>query len=226
MSKENKKTDQNVKVATDAVIFTVRDGRLKVLLIKMKKKPFTGKWALPGGLISDRETTLEAAERILKEETGVFGVYLEQLMTFDAPKRDPYGRVVSVAWFALVPDAGAELRTSDKYAGVEWCPISRAKDLAYDHDGILKTAVARLRAKLGYTNVAWSLLPKRFTLTELQDVYEAILGRRLDKRNFRKKMLSTGLLRDTGAKRADGPYRPASLYSFKTRDLVIKDILT
>lgn len=204
----------------------MRGGRLNVLLIEMKKKPLTGRWALPGGLIGDRETTLGAAERILKEETGVSGVYLEQLMTFDDPKRDPYGRVVSVAWFALVPDSGVELRTSDKYTDIEWRPVSRAKGLAYDHDAILKVAVARLRAKLGYTNVAWSLLPKRFTLTELQDVYEAILGRKLDKRNFRKKILATGLLKDTGAKRADGAHRPAALYSFRTRDLIIADMVS
>ncbi len=203
----------------------MRGGRLNVLLIQMKKKPFTGNWALPGGLIGGKETTLGAAERLLEEETGFSGAYLEQLMTFDDPKRDPYGRVISVAWFALVPDADVALHTTDKYANVEWFPVTKAKGLAYDHDRILKVAVARLRAKLGYTNVAWSLLPKRFTLTELQDVYEAILGRKLDKRNFRKKILATGLLRDTGAKSAMGAHRPAALYSFRTRDLVIADII-
>jgi len=191
----------------------------------MKKKPFAGVWALPGGLISDGETTLQAAERILHGETGMSDVFLEQLMTFDEPKRDPFGRVISVAWYALLPDKGAKLSTSDKYAGVEWRPISQAKKLAYDHNQILKAAVERLRAKLSYTNAAWSLLPKKFTLTELQTVYESILGRDLDKRNFRKKILASDLLRATGEQRADGAHRPAALYSFKTRKLVVANIV-
>ncbi|MFH1047489.1 MAG: NUDIX domain-containing protein [Patescibacteria group bacterium] len=212
--------DQNIKVATDAAIFTVRSGILNVLLIQMKKKPFTGQWALPGGLIDDSETTLKAAERILREQTGVSGVFLEQLMTFDDPKRDSFGRVISVAWYALLPDTGVRLETSEKYAGVEWRPVNRVSGLAYDHDLILKTAIGRLRAKLSYTNVVWSLLPKKFTLTELQTIYEIILGTKLDKRNFRKKILNSGLLKDTGVKRTDGAYRPAVLYSFRTTKLV------
>lgn len=199
---------------------------MNVLLIKMKKPPFVGRWALPGGLISDHETTLVAAERILSEETGVTGVYLEQLMTFDELKRDPAGRVVSVAWFALLPDGELELHTSEKYAGVEWRPISQAKNLAYDHNEILRVAVDRLRAKLGYTNVVWSLLPTKFSLTELQAVYEIILGRALDKRNFRKKILAAGLLKATGAQRVVGAHRPAALYAFKTKKLIVANIIS
>lgn len=225
MTKKSFNDDQRIRVATDAAIFTVKDGKLQVLLIRMKKKPYGGAWALPGGLIGQKETTQEAADRILREETGVTGVYLEQLMTFDDVERDPFGRVVSVAWFALIPDADRELKTSSKYDGVEWRPVKKAKGLAYDHDSILKVAVERLRAKLGYTNIAWSLLPSAFTLTELQVVCEVILGKGLDKRNFRKKILSTGLLRSTGRKRAVGAHRPAELYRFKTRDLVIADVI-
>lgn len=221
----NDASEQHIRVATDAAIFTVRGGELCVLLIKMKKAPFTASWALPGGLIDDKETTEHAATRILRDETGVSDVYLEQLMTFDDPARDPFGRVVSVAWFALVPDTGTELTTSDKYADVAWQPVKKAKNLAYDHDRVLGVAVDRVRAKLGYSNIAWSLLSKVFTLTELQNVYETILGKALDKRNFRKKILASGLIKSTGRMRSEGAHRPAALYTFKTRKLVITNII-
>ncbi len=216
---------QDIRLAADAAIFTVKDGRLQVLLIRMKKKPYEGRWALPGGLLEDGETTEGAARRTLLAQTGVRDAYLEQLATFDAPGRDPFGRVVSVAHFALVPDADIGLRTSEKYAGVKWQEVAGAKRLAYDHDRILAAAVARLRAKLEYTNVVWSLLPEAFTLSELQGVYEAILGRALDKRNFRKKILALGLLKATGKKRAEGAHRPAELYRFRRRELSYIDVL-
>ena len=216
---------QDIRLAADAAIFTVKDGRLHVLLIKMKKKPYEGRWTLPGGLLDDGETTEGAARRVLRTQTGVKDAYLEQLATFDAPKRDPFGRVVSVAYFALLPGEGVELRTTDKYAGVKWQDVAKAPKLAYDHDLIFATAVARLRAKLEYTNVVWNLLPQAFTLSELQGVYEAILGRPLDKRNFRKKILSLGLLKSTGKKRAEGAHRPAELYAFRRRELSYIDVL-
>lgn len=212
-------------MAADAAIFTVQDGRLKVLLIRMKKKPYEGRWALPGGRLEADETTEATARRVLKTQTGVSEAYLEQLATFDALKRDPFGRVISVAYFALMPSEGVTLATTEKYAGVKWEEIKKAKGLAYDHDAILETAVNRLRAKLEYTNIVWNLLPEAFSLSELQQVYEAILGRLLDKRNFRKKILALGLLVSTGKKRAEGPYRPAELYRFKRRQLSYIDIL-
>lgn len=214
-----------IDVAADAVIFSVKDGVLQVLLIRMKKKPYEGRWALPGGLLEPGETTEAAARRILRTQTGVKDAYLEQLATFDTPKRDPFGRVVSVAYFALMPNEGIELRTTDKYSGVKWQAAARAINLAYDHGVILKTAVNRLRAKLEYTNVVWSLLLETFTLSDLQDAYEAILGRRLDRRNFRKKILSLGILKPSGEKRSDGAHRPAELYSFKRRELSYIDVL-
>jgi 8-oxo-dGTP diphosphatase len=216
---------QDIRLAADAVIFTVKDGRLHVLLIRMKKAPFEGRWTLPGGLLEDGETTEGAARRVLRTQTGVKDAYLEQLATFDAPKRDPFGRVVSVAHFALLPGEDVELRTTEKYAGVKWQDVAKASKLAYDHDLVLKTAVDRLRAKLEYTNVVWSLLPEDFALSELQGVYEAILGRGLDKRNFRKKILSLGLLKSTGKKRAEGAHRPAELYRFRRRELSYIDVL-
>lgn len=217
--------EPNIAVAADAAIFTVTDGVLKVLLIRMKKKPYEGRWALPGGRLEGDETAEETARRILRTQTGVAEAYLEQLATFDAPKRDPFGRVVTVAHVALMRSEGVTLATTEKYAGVKWEAVSKAKSLAYDHDDILATAVRRLRAKLEYTNVVWSLLPEVFSLSELQSAYEAILGRALDKRNFRKKILSLGLLVSTGKKRAEGPHRPAELYRFRRRELSYIDIL-
>jgi 8-oxo-dGTP diphosphatase len=214
-----------IAVAADAAIFTVQDDALKVLLIRMKKKPFTGRWALPGGRLEGTETAEGSTRRILKTQTGVQDAYLEQLGTFDAPKRDPFGRVISVAQVALMRSEGVSLKTTEKYAGVKWETVAKAKGLAYDHDLILETAVRRLRAKLEYTNVVWSLMPETFSLSELQTTYESILGRTLDRRNFRKKILSLGLLVSTGKKRAEGPHRPAELYRFRRRELSFIDII-
>ncbi|MGH9322462.1 MAG: NUDIX hydrolase [Vicinamibacteria bacterium] len=206
---------QNVKVAVDNGIFTIDDGRLQVLLIQMRKDPFKGRWALPGGLIDEGESLHGAAARILKEQTGVSGLYLEQLYTFDGTKRDPEGRVVSVAYYSLVPSVGLELRTTAKYEAVRfWDCHERPPELAYDHEAILAYAQLRLQAKVQYTNVMWSLLPPSFTLRELQSAYESVLSRSLDKRNFRKKILSLGLLRASGEKSMGGRHRPAMLYEF------------
>jgi len=209
---------QNVKVAVDNCIFTVVNGRLQVLLIRMRKKPFEGMWALPGGLIGEGESLRDAAARILKEETGVVGLYLEQLYTFDGRTRDPEGRVVSVAYYSLVPPVGLALGTSPKYDAVRFWDCNQSpRDLAYDHEAILGYAQSRLQAKVQYTNVMWSLLPPRFTLRELQTAYEGVLTRSLDKRNFRKKVLSLGLLRASGQKSKGGRHRPAMLYQFASQ---------
>jgi 8-oxo-dGTP diphosphatase len=206
---------QNVKVAVDNCIFTVVDGRLQVLLIQMRKRPFQGMWALPGGLIDEGESLRDAAARILKEQTGVDGLYLEQLYTFDGRSRDPEGRVISVAYYSLIPPVGLCLRTTSKYEAVRfWNCDEPPRELAYDHQAILGYAQARVRAKVQYTNVMWSLLPPSFTLRELQTAYEAVLNRRLDKRNFRKKILSLGLLRSSGEESRRGRHRPAMLYQF------------
>lgn len=218
-------TNQRITLAVDAVIFTVERGDLKVLLIQMKKAPFEGRWAFPGGLIDHSETTEHAARRVLKTQTGVNDVYLEQLATFDEPTRDPIGRVVSVAYFALVPRLGVELHTTEKYADVRWWNVSRLPKLAYDHGQIAQVALARLRAKLEYTNVVWSLLDEEFTLTELQRIYEVILGRTLDKRNFRKKLLGLGLLASTKKRRKGEAFRPAELYRFKQRKPMMIEML-
>ncbi|MBU1179464.1 NUDIX hydrolase [Patescibacteria group bacterium] len=227
IAKSTKKhpSKQNIKIAVDNCIFTVINDKLYILLIQMKKKPYTNKWALPGGLIGDKETSHNAALRILNEQTAVSDVYLEQLFTFDRPDRDPFGRVVSVAHFALIPNRGINLRTISKYADVKWQRVSDLPKLAYDHDEIVKYAKKRLAWKIKYTNVVWSLLPEKFTFTELQNVYETILGKRLDRRNFRKKFLALKLIKSTGKKVMRGVHRPAMTYQFKSREAKIVDIL-
>jgi 8-oxo-dGTP diphosphatase len=206
-------------VAVDVALCTVRDGALHVLLVRARHGPFAGWWALPGGRVREEESLDQAAHRELLAQTGVAEPYLEQLYTFGSPRRDPHDRVVSVAYVGLVASTGpaARLAAGDgKYDAVAWRPIRRLPDLAYDHAEVVRTAVARLRAKLHYTNLAYTLLPRAFTLGELQAVYEAILGRPLDRRNFRKKLLSLGLLRPLGRMRR-GAHRPAALYAFRSR---------
>ncbi|HVE43254.1 MAG TPA: NUDIX domain-containing protein [Planctomycetota bacterium] len=211
----------DVRVAVDLVIFTVRDGALQVLLIERGIAPFKGQWALPGGFVLERETLEEAARRELEEETGLREVYLEQLFTFGDPERDPRGRIISVAYYALTPPA--PLRASTDAANAAWHPAARPPKLAFDHAKILRSGLERLRAKLGYSTVGFELLPRQFTLTELQTLYEAILERPLDKRNFRKKILSLGLLKSEGRTRAAGAHRPARLYAFALGKVKILD---
>ena len=213
-----------VRVAVDIVIFTVKENALKVILIQMKKAPFTAMWAFPGGLIDPRESLDDAAKRELKEKTGVGNVYLEQLYTFGDPKRDPNGRVISAAYFALVSGENMKLTTTEKYSDVSWFDVRKLPKLAYDHKEVAKYAAQRLQWKLEYTNVVYSLLPRQFTLTEMQDVYEVILGKRLDRRNFQRKIRSLGLLKPT-AKRQVGKHRPAKLYEFKSRRPIITQII-
>ncbi len=216
---------QSIKVATDAVIFTVRQGSLMVLLIQMKKSPLEGTWAAPGGLLGEDETTREAAQRILSTQTGVNDAHLEQLATFDDPRRDALGRVISIAYVALVPSEKVILKTTEKYADVRWWPVSKLPTLAYDHKAVIKVGVERLRSRLEYTNIVWSLLPAQFSLTELQDIYEIIMGRGLDKRNFRRRILELGMVVPTGTKRRGDAHRPAELYKFKQRKLEYIDII-
>ncbi|HXV60927.1 MAG TPA: NUDIX domain-containing protein [Vicinamibacteria bacterium] len=207
---------QNIGVAVDNCIFTVLEGSLQVLLIQMKRRPFEDRWAFPGGLVEDGEALDAAAARILREQTGVSHVYLEQLYTFDDRKRDPSNRVVSVAYFSLVPPGGVALQTTEKYRAVRfWDLDRRPRPLAYDHEEILAYAQKRLQSKVQYTNVMFSLLPSKFTLSQLQSAYETVLKRSLDKRNFRKKVLSLGLVEASGERATGGRHRPAMLYRFE-----------
>ncbi|MFN8542666.1 MAG: NUDIX domain-containing protein [Candidatus Binatia bacterium] len=198
-------------------MFTVLDGALHVLLVEARAGSFAGWWALPGGRLRPDESLDEGAARELAAQTGVADVYLEQLYTFGHPQRDPGGRVVSVAYVALIPHRGTLAPPpSPKYRQTAWRPVADLPSLAYDHATVVEVAVARLRAKLTYTNLVYTLLPHAFTLGELQAMYEAILGRTLDRRNFRKKILSLGLLCPLARVRR-GPHRPAALYGFRRR---------
>ncbi len=208
----------------DLVIFTIREHRLEVLLIERALPPFEGRWALPGGFIRDGESLEQAALRELEEETGVQDVYLEQLFTFGDPGRDPRGRVVTVAYYALISADNAHLVASTDARAARWWPLAKHPRLAFDHDRILDYAVERLRNKLEYTTVGFQLLPRRFTLTELQRVYEAILGRPLDKRNFRRKLALLGILKPVKERRRELG-RPALLYEFSAQEFKkLKDV--
>lgn len=212
-------------VAVDIVIFTIEDDDLKVLLIKMKKNPFEGMWAVPGGLVKVDESLDFSAKKHLFNKTGIDNVYLEQLYTFGEVERDPLGRVISTAYFALMPNKGVSLKTTEEYEGVEWFSINNLPQMAYDHLEIIKKAQRRLKAKLGYTNIVYSLLPIEFTLTDLQKTYEIILGESMDKRNFRKKILSLNMVKKTDKSTTGGASRPAAYYKFIKRSPQIIEIL-
>ena len=203
-----------IQVTVDIVVFTVDDRKLKVLLIQRGIVPFKGKFALPGGFVLDNETLDAAAFRELSEETGTENVYLEQLYTFGDPKRDHRGRVVTVAYYALVPTGKSPLIAGTDATAAGWFAVDELPAVAFDHPKIIGYAVNRLRNKLEYTSVGFELLPKKFTLTKLQMLHEAILGRSLDKRNFRRKILSTGLLTASKEMEITGR-KPARLYAFR-----------
>ena len=208
-------TPASFHVATDIVVFTIRADVLNVLLIERASPPFKGNWALPGGFLNENEGLDQCAARELVEETGVRGVYLEQLGSFGDPGRDPRGGVVSVAYFALVPADEHALLASTDAASAQWFAFDDVPKLAFDHDKILQAAHARLKAKLDYSTIAFCLLPAEFTLSNLQMVYEIIKTESLDKRNFRKWVLALDVLEETGEKRAEGAHRPAMLYREK-----------
>jgi 8-oxo-dGTP diphosphatase len=202
-------------VTVDLVIFTIAEDDLKVLLIRRGQEPFKGRWALPGGFVEIDESLERAAARELKEEVGVTNVYLEQLYTFGEPKRDPRGRVISVSYFALVDAERQRIVAASDAAEAQWRSVFDAPKLAFDHARILDYAVWRLRNKIEWTTVGYELLPKKFTLSELQRVYEIILQRPVDKRNFRKKILAQGQIIELNESRSDVAHRPARLYSFR-----------
>ena len=209
-------------MAVDVAVLSLEGDCLSVLLVKLKRAPFEGRWGLPGGLIGADETVEDAASRELREKTGLGAdVVLEQVRTFSAPGRDPNGRCVSVGFLALVPVEAARLSATGKYAGVGFFPADELPPLGYDHAEIAGAAVARLRALAEYTNVAWSLLPREFTLGALQRAHEAILGRALDARNFRKRVLESDMVAATGATQRGEAHRPARLYRFRHRKTVM-----
>ena len=205
-------TAADARVTVDIVIFSLRGGELHVLLIRRAIPPFQGRWALPGGFILEGESLDDAARRELAEETGVRHGYLEQLYTFGDPGRDPRGRVVTVAYYALLTTETAPPAAGTDAGEAKWMPARRHPPLAFDHERIVAYALERLANKLEYTTVGFQLLPKKFTLSQLQRVYESVLGRSLDKRNFRRKIALLGVLTPLDEWVQDGPSRPAQLH--------------
>lgn len=211
---------EQTSVTVDLVIFTVSDERLKVLLVKRASAPYEGFWSIPGGFLLKGESLESAAKRVMEEKTGVREVYLEQLYTFGRPDRDPRARIITVTYFALIPWEKLSQPRSRMVQDVGWFAVDEPHVLAFDHTEILRFAVDRLRAKAGYSSIVYGLLPEQFRLSDLQRVYEIIMNERFDKRNFRKRMLASGLLQETGKKDMAGAHRPAMLYQFKSRELV------
>ncbi len=209
-------------LSVDCVVFglqkdTAPNATLKVLLIRRQLDPYKGDWALPGGFVRTSESVDAAAARELREETGVENAFLEQLYTFGAPDRDPRERVVSVAYYALVNLQEHPLQAATDATDAKWFELSAMPRTGFDHDRILECAIARLRAKIRYEPVGFELLPATFTLSQLQRLYEQILERDLDKRNFRAKLLKMDLLIDTGEKETGVAHRAAKLYKFDAK---------
>jgi 8-oxo-dGTP diphosphatase len=204
-------------VTVDCVVFGLDDQDLKVLLIQRDNDPFAGRWALPGGFVKMDETLEESALRELSEETGLTKVFLEQLYTFGNPGRDPRERVVTVAYYALVKLLDHKVQAATDAREAAWFAVDDLPKLCFDHDTILDTALKRLQGKVRYQPIGFELLPPKFSLTQLQRMYEIILERSLDKRNFRKKVISLDILDELDEVEQDVAHRAARLYRFNER---------
>ncbi|HJU12112.1 MAG TPA: NUDIX domain-containing protein [Candidatus Binataceae bacterium] len=212
------------KVAVDIVLFAIDDGQVTCYLVRLRWGPLSGKWAFPGGLVREGEMLDDAARRELHQSAGLSDCYIEQLFSFGDPHRDPKSHVVSVAYMALIDRVSAVHSCSKKYANGEWFDVKALPQLAYDHTEIAEYAVRRLKAKLEYTNIACNLLPPAFTFAQLEELYGIVLGRALDRRNFRRRIMSMNLLNRSPMKRR-GKHRPATLYSFQQRSLQVIEML-
>lgn len=209
-----------IKVAVDAIVFGYsKNEGVSVLLIKRKYPPFKDSWAIPGGFIMEEESLEEAVMRELSEETGIKVNYLEQLYTFGAPRRDPRQRIISIAYFALVKSSMfQQLKASTDATEAQWFNINKLPALAFDHKEILQTAIERIRAKIRYQPIGFELLDKKFPFADLERLYTTLLDRDIDRRNFTKKILSLGLLEDTGELAAvTGAGRPSKVYQFNKK---------
>ena len=206
---------QNIKVAVDAVIFGYFDKKdLQILLIKRKIEPFKGDWALPGGLVLDDENLDDAVKRELHEEAGIKPDFLEQLYTFGNVGRDPRIRVVSIAYLGLVNPSYHELFADSDADDAQWFGINQLPKVAFDHQIIIETALKRLRTKIQYQPIGFNLLNEEFAFSDLENLYKTIIGKEIDRRNFRKKIMSYGLLNDTNILKKEGTGRPGKLFTF------------
>lgn len=201
-------------VTVDCVVFGLDEDDLKVMLIQRKIPPFQGEWALPGGFVRLDESLEEAAKRELQEETGISDVFLEQLYTFGDVDRDPRDRVITIAYYALVNLRDYQIRATTDAADAAWFAVSQLPQLAFDHQRIFATAFKRLKGKVRYEPIGFELLPPKFTLSQLQKLYEIVLGQTLDKRNFRKKILKMDLLIQLDEVEKNVSHRAARLYQF------------
>ena len=201
-------------VTTDCVIFGFNGERLQVLLIERGIEPYKGRWAFPGGFLKMDESAEEGALRELKEETGLENAYIQQLHTFSDPNRDPRERVITIAYYALVRIQG--VKGGDDAASARWFPLDEIPPLAFDHDYILRMATQRLREQIHFQPIGFELLPEKFTIKELQSLYEAILEINFDRRNFAKKMLHLEILTELDETIWPTPKREAKLYKFNS----------
>jgi len=201
-------------LTVDCVVFGLDRDHLQVLLIQRGIQPFQGQWALPGGFIHMDESLEQAALRELREETGITQIFLEQLFTFGDVDRDPRDRVVTVAYYALIDLNAHQLKATTDASDAAWFPVAKLPPLAFDHAKILSVGLKRLKGKLRYEPIGFELLPKKFTLSQLQHLYETVLEETLDKRNFRKKILSMELLIDLNETEKNVSHRAAKLYQF------------
>lgn len=208
---------QSIKLSVDAVVFGYEEGNISVLLIKRKYDPFEGQWAIPGGFVKNDESLESAVERELFEETGIKINYLEQLYTFGNPNRDPRGRVVSIAYFGLVRPNAFKIYASTDAEEVQWFNIDELPKLSFDHKDILKKAIKRLQGKITYEPIGFELLDKKFPFSDLEKLYTTLLGRAIDRRNFRKKIVSLNVLDELPEKVSKGSGRPANLFQFNQK---------
>lgn len=209
---------QSIKLTVDAVVFGYESiPKISVLLIKRKYPPFKGSWAIPGGFVLTNESLEQAVHRELHEETGVELNYLEQLYTFGKPERDPRQRIVSVAYVGLVRPDAHEISAATDAQDVKWFDIDKLPKLAFDHKAILNAAIQRLRAKITYEPIGFELLGKQFPFSDLENLYVTLLGREIDRRNFRKKFRSFGMLDELNKKVSKGAGRPANLFKFNKK---------
>jgi 8-oxo-dGTP diphosphatase len=209
--------EQKINLSVDAVVFGYEKGTISILLIKRKYEPFKGEWAIPGGFVLNNESLEQAVERELQEETGVKINYLEQLYTFGKPQRDPRARVVSVAYFALIRPDTFKIVASTDAQDVDWFTIDKLPKLSFDHKEILTLAIIRLKAKITYEPIGFELLNNKFPFSDLEKLYTTLLGRNIDRRNFRKKIIGLNVLDELDEKTSKGSGRPANLFQFNKK---------
>lgn len=211
---------KNQGIHVICTLFTVKDGEVKVLLVQRSNKPYTDKWMLPSGAVYNNEDCETAIQREMLEKTGISGIYIEQFHTFSNPKRSPLIRMIAVGYIGIVNSDNLKIKKkTNKTQNSEWFSLKDIPaDLAYDHKEILLASIETLKHKIMRSTIVKTLLPKYFTLPELQSVYEVILQKNFDRRNFRKKFLTLNLIENTGLKKDVKGHRPANLYKFVSKD--------